>query len=47
MPEVKLGKVAVQVGLADVLRDAVNAALQDREVVFRLGPSSVISPMRS
>jgi len=28
----------VQVGLADVLIDAVNAALQDREVVFRLGP---------
>jgi hypothetical protein len=47
MPEVKLGKVAVQVGLADVLMDAVNAALQDRDVVFRLGPSSLISPMQS
>jgi hypothetical protein len=47
MPEVKLGKVAVQVGLADVLIDAANAALQDQEVVFRLGPSNVISPMQS
>jgi len=46
MPKVKFGKVAAQLGLADVLIDAVNATLQDREVIFRLGPSSVMSPMQ-